>query len=241
MQFYFIRHAQSENNKLWRDTGSGEGRSEDPGITETGQLQAQHLARFLSHTRPEIDTGGRDSQNVEGFGMTHLYCSLMVRSVATGTVVAEALGVPLMAWPDIHESGGIYVKDPETEEYIGQPGKPRSYFETHYPRLGLPDGLDETGWWNRPFEESEERPRRARRFLEELLARHGGTEDRVAVISHAGFYNHVLRAILDLPEARTTPWFIMNNAAISRIDFREDHTRVTYTNRLDYLPRELVT
>ena len=33
MRFYFIRHAQSENNRLWAETGTAEGRRIDPTLT----------------------------------------------------------------------------------------------------------------------------------------------------------------------------------------------------------------
>jgi 2,3-bisphosphoglycerate-dependent phosphoglycerate mutase len=246
MQFYFIRHAQSENNLLWARTGSSDGRSEDPGLTAVGRQQAHLLARFLrGPDLPPIPQQAGDAQNVAGFGFTHLYCSLMLRSVATGTIVARALDLPLVAWKDIHESGGIYHRDPETEELIGLPGRNRAYFEAHYPDLVLPDSLGDEGWWNRPFEEREERPLRARRFLGQLLERHGHTEDRVAVISHGGFYTHFMKVLLNLPEQNHV-WFSMNNVAITRIDFHDqdpgfEHIAVTFANRVEHLPKELIT
>jgi 2,3-bisphosphoglycerate-dependent phosphoglycerate mutase len=246
MQFYFIRHAQSENNLLWERTGSSKGRSEDPGLTTVGRQQAHLLAEYLRGPDPPPAARGRDPQKVAGFGLTHLYTSLMVRSVATGAIVAPALGVPLVAWVDAHESGGIYQRDEQTDERIGQPGRNRAYFEAHYPDLLLPDSLGETGWWNRPHEEREQRPARARRFLRELLERHGHADDRVAVISHGGFYNHLLAVLLDLPEPEGV-WFALNNAASTRIDFSDEDPEgaeriaVAYMNRADHLPQELIT
>ena len=242
MQLYFIRHAQSENNLLWAQTGSYEGRDEDPTITPVGRKQAQVLAEFLRG--PD---GGRetlrvdwDSQNVHGFGLTHLYCSLMVRAVETGRVVARALGLPLVAWPGVHETGGIHLRVPDTDEHVGLPGHGRSFFEAHYPELELPDSVGEEGWWNRPFEEFDQRRVRAQHFLDELAERHGGTEERVAVISHGGFYNHVMRCLLRMPE-NYERWFSINNTAITRIDFEAERTWLCYTNRVDFLPPDLVT
>ena len=246
MQFYYIRHAESENNLLWARTGSSVGRSADPDLTEVGWRQAHLLAQCLSRTSASLQAKERDLQNTAGFGLTHLYTSLMARAVATGTVVARELGLPLVAWQDAHESGGLYLRDEETGEPDGLAGPNRAYFEAHYPDLVLPDSLGEAGWWNRPFEEREERTARARRFLQQLLERHGRTEDRVAVISHGGFYNHVLGALLDLPD-RERFWFSMHNGAITRIDFPDQDSEgverigLIYANRVDYLPAELIT
>ncbi len=224
MQFYFIRHGQSANNSLWDQTGSNHGRSEDAELTPVGCRQAELLARFL-----------RDAD----FGLTHLYSSLMVRAVATGSIIAETLDLPLVAWEDAHETGGIYLENEQTGECIGQPGKNRAYFETHYPRLILPEGLED-GWWNRPFETREQRPIRAQRFLQELLQRHGQSENRVAVVSHGGFYNYLVAAILRLPE-RDHVWFVLNNAAITRMDWCDQRVEMVYMNRTDFLPPELIT
>jgi len=243
MQFYFIRHGQSENNVLWKRTGSSRGRSEDPELTKVGRQQAEFVAQFLRQAdRPDCKSGGHggDIQSVAGFGITHLYSSLMVRAVATGTAIAKAFDLPLVAWEDLHEWGGIYLKDEQTGERIGQAGKNRAYFEAHYPDLVLPDSLGEAGWWNRPFEEPEQRLARAKRFLCDLMERHGHTDDRVAVVSHGGYYNYLLAAILNLPD-REGYWFALNNAAITRIDFNDERIGLIYLNRIDSLPKELVT
>jgi len=242
MQFYFIRHAQSENNLLWAETGSSEGRSEDPHLTPVGRRQAQALAEFLrgpDHGKETLIVEF-DLQNVHGFGLTHLYCSLMVRAVETGRVVARALDLPLVGWLDTHETGGIHRWDPETEQPVGLPGHGRSFFEAEYPELALPDSVDEAGWWNRPFEKYEERRLRAQRFLDELDRRHGDSDDRVAVISHGGFYNHMMHCLLGMPEGQS-PWLSMNNAAITRVDFGPERTWLVYANRCHFLPPEIIT
>jgi len=240
MQLYFIRHAQSANNALWDTTGGNQGRSEDPEITALGRKQAALLAKALRQDDLHAPTANGDLQNRGGFRLTHLYTSLMLRSVMTGTLVAEALGLPLIAWKDVHENGGIYLDDPASGTQVGLPGKSRSYFMTHYPGLCLPDELGEEGWWNRPYEAVEERNQRARRFLEELLCRHGDSDDRVGVISHGAFYNRLLGELLRL-NSRDGLWFMLNNCAITRIDFREDEVALIYTNRADFLPAELIT
>jgi len=241
MQLYFIRHGQSQNNLLWVQTGSSDGRDTDPDLTPVGRQQAEKAAQFLSRPGSKAVSAPHsyDVQNTGGFGITHIYCSLMLRAVITGTIIAQALDLPLVAWEDVHEGGGIYRHDQESDERIGLPGNNRAYFEAHYPDLILPDSLGEEGWWNRPFEEREFMLVRAQRFLHDLLEKHGGTDERVAVVSHGGFYNRVLRAILNLPDNRDR-WFVINNAAITRIDFG-DEIRFAYMNRVDFLPPELIT
>jgi 2,3-bisphosphoglycerate-dependent phosphoglycerate mutase len=239
MQFYFIRHAQSANNALWTETGSDEGRSEDPELTPTGEKQAQAAADFLSFANPR---GGTVSERSEpqGFGITHIYSSLMVRSVKTGTIIAERLGLALHGWREIHERGGIFLGNSGSEEVQCLPGKNRAYFSINYPSLILPEGFNDGGWWDRqPVETSEECLERAGRFLEGLLKKHGGTEDRVAVVSHGGFYNDFLNSLLGLPPGNH--WFSIYNTGITRIDFQDRERVLMYQNRIEHLPSDLIT
>jgi len=239
MQLYFIRHAQSKNNVLWEETGSSEGRDFDPALSETGRQQLAYLAQFIA--RPYQPTGryGQDTMNVGGVGITHLYTSLMDRAIATGMALAEATGLPLRAWEDLHEAGGLYLTD-ESGNPVGQPGRNRLEFEQAYPGLVLPDSLQEEGWWNRPHEDEDLPPMRARRCLQELIQRHGGTEDRVALVSHGAFYGYLMTAILGL-QGKNGYWFALNNAAVTRVDFLAGGTAFVYQNRNDFMPPELLT
>jgi 2,3-bisphosphoglycerate-dependent phosphoglycerate mutase len=239
MQLYLIRHAQSKNNALWEQTGDNLGRSMDPELTELGTRQAQILARFIAQGNPEKEKV-EDPHNRLGFRLTHLYSSLMVRAVATGCFIAQALNMPLLGWPDWHEGGGIYLEDEATGELVGHPGKDRAYFRAHYPDVILPSDLEDGGWWNRPFEERPQRWERARRVQAELMKRHGDTLDRVGVVMHGGFYNYFIKTLFGI-EPDQEIWFVMSNAAITRIDFSSDEVRVIYQNRLEFMPSELLS
>ena len=72
------------------------------------------------------------------------------------------------------------------------------------------------------------------------MERHGGTDDRVALVSHAGFYSYLMGAILGLPEPDGY-FFVMDNAAVTRLQFEDGRMLVVYTNRTDFLPNELTT
>ena len=143
MQLYFIRHAQSENNAHWGDDSYQE--SDVPELTRIAHSQVEYLARFLGENQKLKSESAWNPQNRHGFGLTHIYTSLMVRAVGTGLPVARATGIQLVAWPEIHETGGIFSRLPG-DEMAGLPGKPRSYFEAHFPDLVLPNWVDETGW-----------------------------------------------------------------------------------------------
>jgi 2,3-bisphosphoglycerate-dependent phosphoglycerate mutase len=238
MQFFFIRHGESTNNALWNERHCSDARCADPELTQQGWEQSRRLGAFLKSGDP---LGGKTtSGEVIGFGLTHLYCSLMIRSTATGWVVSQTLDIPLQAWEDTHEEGGIYLQGVKGEKYVGQSGKNRSYFESQYPGMILPDNLGEAGWWDcRPFEEPEACSIRARRFLDQLLERHGETDDRVAVISHIGFYNNLLGAIL-CGQSKLV-WARLNNSGITRIDFTNGLVDLVYMNRSDFLPTSLIT
>ena len=248
MQLYFIRHAQSENNAHWGDNTYQE--STDPELTELAHSQVEHLARYIGENQSLAEDIDWNPQNRHGFGLTHIYTSLMVRAVGTATPVAQKTGLPLVAWPEIHETGGIFSRLPE-DEMAGLPGKSRSFFEAKFPDLQLPDWLDETGWWrSRPFEVHEQRQPRAEQVWLELLARHadkdGQPEHRVALVSHGGFFMHLLTAALEIEMRRIKEfdheyWFLMNNCGITRLDVTNGRVLVMYVNRTDFLPPNLIT
>lgn len=245
MEFYFIRHGESENNALWTRTKSSMGRSPDPGLTAIGRQQAEILASYLAHTNE--DETVPDWHNRRGFFLTHLYTSLFSRAAETAQIVADRVNLPLMAWADIHEWGGIFQIDEATGERIGLPGPNRQSLENRFPRLKLPESMDENGWWNRPFERREEAPGRAQRVWRELLRRHGSSDDRVAMVSHGGFYHTMLGVLLGYSWQNLTigdPMIVefeINNAAITRIDFDDDNITLRYLNRVDFLPADLIT
>ena len=246
MELYFIRHGQSVNNANWSNAGYQE--SPDPTLTELGHQQAQILADFLKKNQTITNEDEWNVQNRYGFGLTHIYTSLMERAAFTAAPIAQALDIPLVAWKEIHEEGGIYSRE-DKSNVQGLSGRPRSFFMQNFRTLTLPDDLDETGWWNRPYEADEERQPRADQVLAELLTRHrdqkGKLVHRVAFVSHGGFFMRLLCAMLKLPWRQASlgmrSWFILNNCSISRFDIYGDELNIAYLNRADYLPDHLIT
>ena len=170
------------------------------------------------------------------------------RAAFTAAPIAQALDIPLIAWAEIHEEGGIYSRG-DKANLAGLPGRPRSFFMENFRTLVLPDNLDETGWWNRAFEGEEERQPRADQVFAELLARHkdqrGQPEHRIAFVSHGGFFMRLVCTILKLPWRQAAygmkSWFVLNNCAISRFDIYKEEINIAYLNRTDFLPDHLIT
>jgi len=248
MQLYFIRHGQSINNARWSEPNYTE--NPDPVLTEIGQQQAQIVGEYLGNLQQLIDHQGWNIHNRHGFGITHIYTSLMERAAHTASFIARQLpAIPFVAWEEIHESGGIFGREADIKLH-GLPGRTRSFFEEYFPELSLPPGLNGTGWWNnRPFETDEECQLRAQRVWAELLARHssrdGEPEQRVVFVSHGGFFGHLVCAMLNMPWRQASnglkSWFVLNNCSISRFDIRQGEVLISYLNRTDHLPTDLIT
>jgi 2,3-bisphosphoglycerate-dependent phosphoglycerate mutase len=236
MRLYFIRHGQSVNNHLWDTTGTDEYRSEDPVLTLAGWEQARFVAVHLRDAAEPWD--GKQGQ--DGFGITHLYCSPMYRALTTGNEIATALDLPLSIWTDWHEGGGMYLLDRETGKYIEKPGMTRDEIVTLFPRAIPDEHIRDNGWWNRPYETHDLRIQRARRVTAALIDRHGGTQDRVAVVGHGGFYVRFAAALMNIDDTRPL-WLRMNNTGISRFDFGEREFALVFHNLITHLPARLVT
>jgi len=247
MQLYFIRHGQSINNANARQSEFKE--NPDPYLTEIGLEQANILAKYLKERQTITNETSWNEQNQHGFGITHIYASLMERAVATAAPTAHMLGdIPFTAWTEIHEEGGIYAREKENR-FNGLSGKPRSFYEKNFPKLKLPDDYGESGWWNRPFETDEERQPRADKVLADLITRHGDKEDqpeqRIALVSHGGFFVRLVSSMLKLSWRQGAhnmkSWFYLNNCSISRFDIQKDRITVFYMNRTDHLPAHLIS
>jgi 2,3-bisphosphoglycerate-dependent phosphoglycerate mutase len=235
---YYVRHAQSNNNAAWNLTGSSQGRTEDPAISEIGQRQIINLVNhkiIFQNNREAISENGYcySPRN------TYIYCSPMIRSIQTGLPLANNLGIRLVMIKDLHECGGIYLDD-ERGHPVGLPGKTKSFFQKYYPQLIVKDEIPEGGWWDREFESLQERQVRASRLLYFLLNNHGRGTDRVILLGHAAFYNVFMSTLLGLDRSSNI-YFRLNNTAITRIDFIEQSIEMVYQNSTGHIPVELIT
>lgn len=242
MYIYFIRHAQSTNNDLYIRTGSSTGRDPDPHITQLGRDQSQQLASELSKA-PCPQAPQPDYHKQGGYGITHIYCSYMKRAIETAMFSAEALNLPLTALPDTHEYNGVFEYG-EKKEYLGLPGNNRAWFAHHFPQLQLPETLEDAGWFASRTETRFEMVQRARRVITNLKKKHGEA-DRIALVSHAGFYQAWIIALLNIPfgETQEPPFnsFSIFNTAITSAEFKNGIVEMNFLNRAPHLTSALMT
>ncbi|MFZ6019537.1 MAG: histidine phosphatase family protein [Chloroflexota bacterium] len=235
MRILFIRHAQSTNNLLWEQTGSSDGRSSDPTLTELGIKQAlalcNHFERYLSR---------QGDPQIHKPGSIFLYSSLMWRSLQTAQPIAEKLDIKILGWRELHEVGGVYLKDPETDLNIGLPGKKPTELQSAFPRLQFVENVDQEGWYNAPFETDEHAHFRAKRTIHQLMERHRNTADVVVMVSHGAFFNYFMTELLGVASPYQG-WFVMNNTGVTCIEVDNEGTYIVFVNRVDHLPVEWVS
>lgn len=228
MRLYLIRHAESENNALARERLHQ--RKVDPELTPLGYRQRDKLARHLA---TEPDAVG------ERYSITQLYTSAMVRSLLTTAPVSDALGLAPMVWPDLHEKGGLFRQ--RNGAISGFSGLSRSAIRDQFAGYRLPDEVTERGWYDPALGREPETHSyyRAIKVARELRER-GDSDEVIALVSHAGFLDVLLKAIFEqLPSRPHTMRYYHDNTAITRINFDRGWTTLHYLNRVDHLPAAL--
>jgi broad specificity phosphatase PhoE len=235
MQLYIIRHGQSTNNALTDDRE----RVCDAPLTGLGRRQAKRVTQHLA-AETRLVPWEADSSNPRGYNITRLYCSPMWRALQTAQPIGQALSLAPRVWIDLHEYGGIYLDHGEAGGIVGYPGKTRSEILAQFPNYVLPEGITEQGWWHQEHEDRSACQARAIRVAQELQ-KWADCDERIALVTHGSFMADLLKALLNgLPNRRVH--YHHYNTAISRIDFRSGgHIHVRYLNRVDHIPRELIS
>ena len=228
MQVYLIRHAQSENNVLNEE--SMHRRKVDPALTEMGYRQRDLLADFLA--------SGRETKD-ERFEISQLYTSAMYRSLLTAHPLGSGLNLQPQVWLDLHEKGGMFQR--RNGRTSGFNGMTRSAIQSEFPDFGLPDSIRESGWYDAELGMEPETHSLFRAIKVATALRERAHRDEViALVSHAGFLDILLKAIFDqLPSRPRTMRYYHNNTAITRINYQGSRPVLHYMNRLEHLPPDL--
>ncbi len=247
MELYIIRHAQSTNNALKNPRF----RINDPALTALGHQQAELVAQHLADgVNLEMTVGISDEDTHvnrrRGYKLTRLYCSAMHRAMLTANHIGQATGLTPEIWLDIHEAGGIFDGypdggifdgNPDRGNLVGQAGRSRAEILAEFPHFNLPPEITETGWWNKPHEDWAACLGRAIRVADELgrMARDANPAERVAMVSHGGFIDALLKALTNQVPGHQV-FHHHFNTAITRLDIEKDgYLHVRYINRVPHL------
>jgi len=245
MDLYLIRHAQSTNNSLPTEVELRD-RVCDPLLTGLGYRQAELLAEHLATGRDgwseaaSADPEAGGGPGAAAYGITHLVCSPMKRTLLTAQPVSRALGLGPEIWLGIHEHGGIYLDHGEPAGKVGYPGITRPELAVQFPGYRAPDALTDRGWWRAGFEEWDACLGRAggvARRLREMCA----DDACIAMVTHGAFASALIMALVGTPPDAGVH-FSHHNTGISLIRFRPDGgIRLRYLNRVPHLPPGMIT
>ncbi|MBI1277621.1 MAG: hypothetical protein GC179_05800 [Anaerolineaceae bacterium] len=242
MELFIIRHGQSTNNVSM--IYDAKDREADPPLTELGQQQAAKVAHYLA-TAPNFDhwieRKVEDRQVTEGFGITRLYCSPMLRTLQTALPISKALNMPAEVWPDLHEHGGLHLDHRDERGIEGFPGLGRSAMLEQFPGFILPDSIKEEGWYDfsRGVEDIAGAMARAIRVAA-VIKSQSNSQQRIALVIHGAFADALVKALMNmLPNHEI--YFSMYNTGITRLDWRRDGKMIPrYMNRVAHLlPEEM--
>lgn len=201
----------------------------DPLLSDLGEHQAQLLAdAFAAEQLPRPDV---------------IVSSLMARAVQTADIVASTLDLPIQGRLDAYEIGGPYEGDGLLTDMSGsnrQPyhGAPREDLQTLSPRLVLPDGAGEKGWYYDQLEDPADAPDRARQLLADLKAAYA--DQVVALVCHQEFGQVLFASLLGLPDDAPIT-FQLDNTSTSMFRVTDEVTHVAWLNDTDHLEPGEVT
>ena len=254
MRIYLIRHGQSAGNVNYLDNIGDPSRGlehhmPDPELTDAGHQQARLLGEHLSHPKgePVRPPWLADEERVPvGFGITHVYCSAMIRAIQTAQYVAESCELPVVAHLNLFEYGGISDYD-EEGNLVGMPGPGKEYLLERFPNLQLPEDMNPDGWYNRPVETEEMFLERAKTIMPFFEERHDGTNDCIALVTHGDTIDQIVneltgaaRRSVDYSSHWCANWVFLNTS-VTRIDYVGGSRAIVYTNQTEHLPSNLVT
>jgi 2,3-bisphosphoglycerate-dependent phosphoglycerate mutase len=244
MELTLIRHGQSVNNAQ-----GDEARHHDPELTELGWNQAKSLATYFTESenteeivRIRAESSDRYRHHPHGFDV--IYVSAMHRALQTAKPIADALDAEVKIWPDLHESGGIFLQTPEGVVCHG--GLTRAEISSSFPRYVIHDAVTDAGWYNIALGEEDiygchARAMRVAKRLRDMADDEATRDKRIALVSHGNFLHSLLNALFDnLPAEDMYFWHY--NTGFSRVDFTPTGRMIVrYVNRFDHLPAYWVT
>ena len=243
MELFIIRHGQSTNNVSM--IYDAKDREADPPLTELGQKQAAKVAEYLSKTENFahwVERKSEERETMNGFGITRLFCSPMLRTLQTSLPISKALNLQPEVWPDLHEHGGLHLDTGDERGILGFPGLSRSAMMEQFPGYVLQESITEKGWYDFSHGVEDIAGAMARAIrVANVLKSQANSRQRIALVIHGTFADALLKALMNLLPSHEL-YFLMYNTGITRIDFRSDGKMVPrYMNRVEHLAPDEVS
>ena len=167
----------------------------DWGLSAQGEREARRIGGLLA-----------------GVGIAHILSSPLLRALATAQIIAEEIDHrPVEVWLDLREGFD--------HDYQGSS---RADLVSRFPRATFPADMPDAGW-TYAGDTPELFFARCARMLDMLRTRFRADE-HVAVVTHGGFANYLLHAILHIPP-RAPVWFEMANGAMTTVRFVPEQER----------------
>ncbi len=219
LHLYLIRHAESENNARPEHE-----RVEDPAITQRGELQAAHLAKWLAQMPLNL-----------------IVVSPFRRALQTVRPILSHKSIPIEVSIDIVERGGCY-RGWQQDNWSGAAGFAPDEIISLVPDANVDPRITSSGWWtSKPRESDADALRRACNFKTHLETHHAPQHAHLAVITHAEFQRLLMVELLRSQGIAGNHWGAICNAGITHLTYQDHHWQLQWLNSVSHLPHDLVT
>lgn len=165
----------------------------------------------------------RTAQAFKGVKLTNIISSPLQRALQTAVPIAHDHDLRITVWKRTHEcrGGGLHV------------GPSLKDLQEWFPRADFPDDLEPEGWIYDGPEPANVGLERAHHVVTRLKQEFND-DANIAVVSHGGFIQMMLRAFLGLPDPRGVR-FGHDNASINHLKISEDRVTLVKVNDISHL------
>jgi 2,3-bisphosphoglycerate-dependent phosphoglycerate mutase len=226
MKLYLIRHAESENNAR-----PAYERTEDPGLTPLGRLQANNLAKWLAH-----------------LPFDELVTSPFRRTLQTTKAILDAASetsrpVKLSVWHDVFERGGCFIghgpKATQGGEGFNRDEILKWLQLAAESSVTIDASITNQGWWGaKQRETDEEAATRARRVVDRIEVQFAASQKCIVIVTHADFIRLLLAELIGdaMTMERLGP---IRNAGITKLNLANQAWELDWLNSVSHLPPKL--
>jgi probable phosphoglycerate mutase len=181
-QVLFIRHGETDWNRIKRIQGHV-----DIPLADSGLAQAEQLAqRLVAEAR-------------EGKRLDAVYSSDLLRAQQTAKPFAEALGMPLQLREGLRERWYGVFQGHDSDEIKAKFPKEYALWQTHDAGFVPPGGESQRAFYERVLE-----------AVRPMVAKH--PNGRIACIAHGGVLDCVYRMAAGLPLEAPRDWPLLNSS-----------------------------